>query len=123
MIGCSSSSNQMVERIVSSDSQFWATVSVNRGRALVHDWYGVAMGNVSPAWTDKVLRRTTEGICSLQGPGKIEVSWTGPRELTVTCTQCKQQDLYIYDHEWKGVTINYRQVLGPELAAPQGQTR
>ena len=120
MAGCSSSRNQIVERMVSKDNQFWATVSVNRGSALDHDWHGVAIGEVRPTWTDVVLRRTSEGICSLQGPGSIAVSWTGPRELTVTCTHCKQQDLYVYDREWRGVLIKYQGVLGSELTGPEG---
>jgi|ERR1700730_3556443 hypothetical protein len=121
LIGCSSSTDQMVERVVSNDGQFWATVSVNRGSALAHDWYGVAVGKVHPTWSDSALRRAAEGICSLQGPGSVAVSWTGPREVTVICDRCKGEDFYVFKHEWNGVVIKYHQIIGPELTKPEGR--
>ena len=119
MIGCSSSTDQMVQRVVSNDGQFWATVSVNQGSALEHNWYGVSVGKVHPTWSASVLRRAAGGICSLQGPGSVAVSWTGPREVTVNCEGCKGNDLYVFKHEWDGVIIKYRQILGPELTKPE----
>jgi hypothetical protein len=109
----------MIERVVSNDGEFWATVSVNRGSALDHDWYGVAVGKVHPTWSDSILRSAAEGICTLQGPGSVTVSWTGPGELTVDCNRCKTEDFYVTKHEWNGVVIKYHQTLGQELTRPE----
>jgi protein involved in sex pheromone biosynthesis len=119
MIGCTSSTDQMVQRVVSNDGEFSATVSVNQGSALEHNWYGVSVGKVHPSWSDSVLRRTAEGICSLQGPGSVTVSWTGPREVTVNCDRCQREDFYVFKHEWEGIFIKYHQILGPELTGPE----
>ncbi len=69
LIACSSSTDQVVERVVSNDGEFWATVSVNRGSALEYDWYGVAVGKVHPTWSDSVLRRAVRGFAVFKALG------------------------------------------------------
>ena len=93
--------------MVSSDGRFWATVSVNRGSALQSDWYGVVVGKTKPSWLAVALRRDGTGVCTLQGPGGIAVSWKSSDQLVVTCTQCKQNDFFIREREWNGVSIQY----------------
>jgi len=107
LVGCSSLTEQTVQRAVSNDNRFWAEVTVNRGSALKSDWYAAAVGKVHPTWGEIVLRRAGTGICTLQGPGKLTISWSGPEQLLVTCTDCRQQDVYIQTRKWDVVSISY----------------
>jgi hypothetical protein len=107
LFGCSSMTEQTVDRTVSSDGRFWADVSVNRGSALKSDWYAVAVGKVHPDWIQTIFRRAGITICTLQGPGQIAISWKGPDELLVTCTSCRQRDVYIRERRWDNISIDY----------------
>lgn len=107
LVGCSSLTEQTVQRTVSNDNRFWAEVTVNRGSALKRDWYAAAVGKVHPTWGEIVLRRAGTEICTLQGPGKLTTSWTSPEHLLVTCTGCRQQDVYFQIRKWNVVSISY----------------
>jgi hypothetical protein len=73
-LGCDSGSFQSIQRIVSNDGKHWADVSVNRGNALEYDWYAVEVGKVFPTWTDTILRRDVDSVCTLQGRGQISIA-------------------------------------------------
>jgi len=94
---------------MSNDGRFWARVHLDRGSAVVGgDWYAVDIVKVHPAWFEFLPRMQGSEVCTLQGPGKIDVSWAAPKEVLVTCAGCKQQDVYIYQRAWEGITIKYQ---------------
>src|SRR5579862_1785098 len=99
---------ETVQRAESNNGEHWADLSVNRGSAIGYDWYAVVIGKSHPGWTDTLLRRVSEEVCILQGQGKISVSWAGPRELQVNCTECSQKDFHIYKRDWDGVNIVFK---------------
>jgi hypothetical protein len=107
IFGCSSLTEETIQRTVSSDGQFWAEVSVNRGSALKPDWYAVSVGKVHPGWLAIFPRQRRDTMGSLQGTGKITAVWVSGDELLVTCTGCKREDLYIFRTDWKGVQAKY----------------
>jgi hypothetical protein len=107
MSGCSSFTEEMVQRTVSSDGQFWAEVSVNRGSALKADWYAVSVGKVHPGWLAILPRQRGDTVCSLQGPGKISVSWNNQNQLLVSCGGCKQADVHIFRETWDRVHARF----------------
>jgi hypothetical protein len=105
--GCGSY-NIVLERKVSGDGAFWATVNVNRSSAVAGgDWYWIEVGKSKPTWRDSLTRNKSEGICSLSGPGKLSISWTGSRQLQVVCTNCRQGSFSPISKEWEGVAIQY----------------
>ena len=107
LVGCSASTNETVQRIESADGKLWASVSVSRGSALKHDWYGVIVGKANASWHDVLLRKAAENVCTLQGPGRVSIAWQNVNELLVTCASCRQRDFHVYADRWDQVHIRY----------------
>ncbi|MGH9739306.1 MAG: hypothetical protein ACRD4X_12085, partial [Candidatus Acidiferrales bacterium] len=106
--GCGHSVPQPVQQITSSDGHLTALIGLDEGSAVIGgDWYFVEIDQAHPAWYQFLPRMRGAGVCSLQGRGAIRIRWSGPRELTVTCSDCDRSRFYIDKREWKGATIKY----------------
>ena len=106
-LGCTSR-DASLEKYPSSDSRFWAELRVNRSAGVVGgDWYFVVLHKENPTTMDTLLGRGRSDICVLQGPGTLKVSWNGSRQLTVTCSNCRQGTLDMQRDVWQGVSVKY----------------
>jgi hypothetical protein len=115
LCSCSSLKTETLVDVLSPGGRFSAEISVNRGSALKSDWYGVSVRKTNPSWSETILRRRSIWICTLQGPGKIAVSWTGPNALLVTCTGCSRRDLYINEQKTDGVSATFEFPTGADV--------
>jgi hypothetical protein len=105
--GCGSY-NAPIDRRVSEDGRFWVELTVTRASAVAGgDHYWVEIGKTAPTWLERFALENKAGICSLEGPGRLSVSWTGPRRLSVVCSECRKDAFFISSKEWKEVMIEY----------------
>ena len=106
-IGCSTGSEESVQRTSSPGGRFWAEISVDRGSALKYDWYSVALGKLHPGAFAVLPRQRYVALCSLQGPGKLSMMWKDKDSLVITCTGCSPHDFYVFTREWNGIQVKY----------------
>jgi len=104
--GCGSD-DVTLDRKLSGDDQFWTELRVTRTGPLDYDWKAVVIGKVHPKWTDILIRKTSEEICALHGPGELTVSWMDPRHVEVICTKCRTADFFPQSSTWEGVSIKF----------------
>lgn len=104
--GCGLNESKRVQQAWSVGGQYFSFVELDPGSAVIGgDWYAVALSKGPPTWHGIFRRYVT--VCTLQGRGAIKIGWSGPRELTVTCSDCDRSRFYIDKREWKGVTVKY----------------
>lgn len=107
LLGCGHSVPQPIRQINSRDGQFTALLYVDEGSVVIGgNWYAVTLSKGGPPEWPGIIHPYTN-VCGLQGPGAIQIRWSGPRQLTVACTNCDRNRFFIDKREWKGVTIKY----------------
>lgn len=105
-ICCGQSVRQPIQRTTSRDGRYLAFVHLDRGGVMVGgDWYAVILREARPTWRDYFERWNT--VCTLQGPGRLRIHWSGSKKLVVTCTNCDRREFFIDKREWKGVKIEF----------------
>lgn len=115
LAACGESVRKPVERVLSSDGQYWAQVHLDRASVVIGgNWYAVQIVEAHPRWYQFLPRMRGVGVCTLQGPGRISIRWAGPRKLAVICTACDRKSFYIFRPGMRrakneyGVTVEYR---------------
>lgn len=104
--GCSRSVGESIRQLPSSDGQFTALIHQDEGSSVIGgNWYAVVLRKARPMWQRFLTKWNT--VCTLQGKGKLRISWADPRELVVTCSNCDRKEFFMDERTWKGVTIKY----------------
>ena len=102
LIGCNLCSDAVERELLSPDPGLKATMFV-RDCGATTDFSTI----ISLHGSSSSFKEQDHFVFVIKGRAKIELLWTGPRQLSVKCPTCQAGDIYKQLDQFKGVEIRY----------------
>src|ERR1700674_4954716 len=87
----------------SQDGEFRADYGVHYTGALQHNIWAITISKIHPRWADRILRKKSTDLCTLQGHGELTMTWFDARHLEVACSQCDRDAFLPATDNWESV--------------------